>query len=448
MMALLILAACDQAERAIGSAVGPRKAIAELKYAGDRPDVPPLEERGNSVFSAAAFDETGQLLVTQPFFGTARMQVWDVAKGTLVSGFDAIVPNPGSRNIWMIDGRNKRIFARTGNNDGFALFDLMTGQAIAVIADTDDGAGGKRPPLPAFREPYAVGLTADGKQALIFKPGAMELWNVETATLARREPSPFTQQRFFPAATGGTPGSTYTDKHSWEWSADRRTLAMAFTPEEPVNSTTEYMLLDTTTLELQRIAVPEAAGSRTFTSFAFSPDKRWLAVGNHEEVWLYDRTTREWVRSMQGEQHRSNALAPMRFTADSTRLIALGDQLQINVFDVNTGTRLGRHAPAFDQFEGEIKVSADGSRIVIYKFLSDIFEILDGNDAKQLGWVCPYFCNVMHNPVQPGYAVSPDGKSVAISHRRGAAVWDTAADTMRFPLRDPKRKPLPYPMQR
>ncbi len=194
--------------------------------------------------------------------------------------------------------------------------------------------------------------------------------------------------------------------------------------------------------------MPEAAGARTFTSFAFSPDNRWLAVGNHEEVWLFDRTTREWVRSMQGEQHRGNAVAPMRFTADSTRPIALGDQLQINVFDVNTGTRLGRHAPAFDQFEGEIKISADGSRIVVYKFLSDIFEILDGNDARQLGRVCPYFCNVMHNPVQPGYAVSPDGKSVAISHRRGAVVWDTATDTMRFPLRDPKRKPLPYPMQR
>ncbi len=51
LTALLILAACDQAERAIGSAVGPRKAIAELKYAGDRPDVPPLEERGNAQFT-------------------------------------------------------------------------------------------------------------------------------------------------------------------------------------------------------------------------------------------------------------------------------------------------------------------------------------------------------------------------------------------------------------
>ena len=54
----------------------------------------------------------------------------------------------------------------------------------------------------------------------------------------------------------------------------------------------------------------------------------------------------------------------------------------------------------------------------------------------------------MHNPIQPPYAVSPDGRSVAISHRRGAAVWDTATDRIKFPLLDSKRKPLPYPMQR
>jgi hypothetical protein len=42
----------------------------------------------------------------------------------------------------------------------------------------------------------------------------------------------------------------------------------------------------------------------------------------------------------------------------------------------------------------------------------------------------------------------PDGKSVAISNRRGVAVWDTATDAIRFPLKDSKRKPLPYPMQR
>ena len=93
------------------------------------------------------------------------------------------------------------------------------------------------------------------------------------------------------------------------------------------------------------------------------------------------------------------------------------------------------------------KISADGSRIVVYKFLPDIFEVFDGHDGRRLGWVCPYFCNIKHAPLDRPFAVSPDGKSVAISNRRGVAVWDTATDTIRVPLRDPKRKPLPYPMQ-
>jgi len=291
---------------------------------------------------------------------------------------------------------------------------------------------------------------------LIFKPGAMELWDVAPpapeggpgpARLAKRAISPFTPQRFFPTCVGGAPGSTYNDKQCWEWSPDRRVLAVAYTPEEPINALTQHLLIGIDDLEIERLEVPGPA-SRSFTSFAFSPDNQWLALGNSGGMWLYDRAAKEWARWIPGDHKRNRALAPMRFTSDSSRVIALGDQLQISVYDVGTGSMAGRHDPTFENWEGELKLSADGSRIVVYKFLSDTFEVLDGSDAKRLGWVCPYFCNVRHNPVQPGYAVSPDGRSVAISHRRGAAVWNTATDTMRFALRDPKRKPLPYPMQR
>ena len=82
-MALLILAGCEQAGRAIDGAIPLKKAIAELPYSGDRPDAPPLEQRGNAVFSDAAFDDTGALLLTISFFGSARLQVWDAANGTL-----------------------------------------------------------------------------------------------------------------------------------------------------------------------------------------------------------------------------------------------------------------------------------------------------------------------------------------------------------------------------
>jgi WD40 repeat protein len=447
IVALLGAAGCEQAQQALGSALPSRKGIAELKYSGDRPDAPPLEQRGNAAFSLAAFDDTGALLITQTDFGSSRMQVWDMKDGTLVSGFDAIVPNPGGRTIWMIDSKRRRLLTRTGKNDGFALIDLMSGKIISTIADTDDGAGGKAPEPPAFREPYTVGFTNDATQVVIFKPGVIELWDVDPVRLAKRVPSPLTEQRFHPAGVGGTPGSTYTDTHFWEWSSDRRTLAVAFTPEDPVNAYTKYWLIDAATLELERLELPEPARYGNFASFAFSPDERWLAIGNNEGMWIYDRVDKSWARYVAGDHKRNRALAPMRFTADGTHVITLGDQLQVSSYDVATGELAGRLDTIFENWEGEIKISDDGSRVVVYRFLSDTFEILDGPTAKPLGWVCPYFCNVKHAPIQPGYAVSPDGKTVAISHRRGVAVWDTATDQIKFPLTDAKRKPLPYPRQ-
>jgi WD40 repeat protein len=446
LLAVLVACSCEQVERAAGTALRPRKPIAEVSHSGDRADAPPLEERGNARFSDAIYDDTGELLLTIGFSSSARMQVWDAASGALVAGFDALVPNPGSRNHWMIDSKRKRLFGRRGSNDAYALFDLKTGEALSVIEDTDDGSGVRTALPPAFREPYAVGLVNDGTQALLFRPGSMELWDVAAARLVKRVESPFTKERYLPACTGGTPGSTYTSKMAcWELSADRRTLAVAFTPEEPVGAYTQYLLIDTATLAIERLRLPETSQTLSPTTFAFSPDDRWLALGNSQGLLLYERHTREWARSIAGEEHRSNALAPMQFSADSKRLIALGDQLQINVFDVDTGALIGRHNQPFGDYEGQIKISADGSRIIVYKFLPDIFEVFDGASAKRIGWVCPYFCNALHNPVQPGYAVSPDGKSVVVSHRRGVAVWDTATDQIRFPLRDVQRKPLPSP---
>ena len=72
----------------------PKGANPEAPYAGERPDAPSREKRGNAEFTAAAFDDTGRLLVTQSHLGSARIQVWDAATGALIAGIDAIIP-PG-----------------------------------------------------------------------------------------------------------------------------------------------------------------------------------------------------------------------------------------------------------------------------------------------------------------------------------------------------------------
>ncbi|MDH4044166.1 MAG: hypothetical protein OEW06_06890, partial [Gemmatimonadota bacterium] len=133
---------------------------------------------------------------------------------------------------------------------------------------------------------------------------------------------------------------------------------------------------------------------------------------------------------------------PMAFTANDTRIVALGDQLQINTYDVQTGELIGRVAPPFEDLEGTVRVSADGSRAVVYRFVADILVVIDGVTGKQRGYVCPYFCNRYHNPVDVPYAVSPDGRRVVSGGRLGAGLWDADADTLIAPLTDPSRPPL------
>ena len=132
----------------------------------------------------------------------------------------------------------------------------------------------------------------------------------------------------------------------------------------------------------------------------------------------------------------------MGFTTDAARLVTLGDQLQISAVDVGSGRVVGRLEPPFDDFEGIFRLSRNGERSVVYHFLSDILEVVDGRTARRTGWVCPYFCNVKHNPVPVAYAVSPDGRIVAASHRMGAGLFDPLTDRLIAPLNDPQLPPL------
>lgn len=413
----------------VNSMMGPKKAIADAPYAGDRPDAPPLEQRGNATFAAAAFDETGRVLVTMPFLGPPGLIAWDATNGAMLSRLDVGVQNE-SPSRWMIDGARGRILGQDRGTPGFRLLDLRSGKELARVPEVES-------PHPAI----AVGLVGDGNEVLLFKPGSIEVWQLDPPRLARSIANPLPEDRYYPICIGGMP-FTYNDKTCWEWSPDRRALAMAVTTKFSPASATRFLILDAMTLESEELAMPSPREDRSLAAFAWSPDGRWLGVGTDNELLLYDRTRRAWGASIPGDHKRNQYLGAMRFTPDSQRVIALGDQLQVSVYDVATGARLGRHEPAFENFEGVFDTSLDGRRIVIYKFLSDTFEVLDGQDAHRLGWVCPYFCNALHNPIQPAYAVSPDGKSVAISHRRGTAIWDTATDQIRFPLRDPERKPL------
>jgi WD40 repeat protein len=356
---------------------------------------------------------------------SAGLQVWDAKTGERVTNINASIPY----NLWMIDSRRQRLLGNKPSARGFHLFDLRTGREISTIPDE------------AEKPARAAGLTADGNEVLLFKPGLLEVWQLDPPALARRAESPLSRERYFPGCVGGIP-FTYNDKSCWEWSPDRRTLALAFTPVFSPMSESHFMLIDVATLEVQELVLPTERKSRTLAAFAFSGDGQRLAVGTDQELLIYNRVSGKWGPTIRGDHKRNRYLGAMRFTADGSRVIALGDLAQVSVYDVARGERVGRlEPPDWDQ-EAVFRVSRDGSRIVLYHFVSDTFEVLDGRDARRLGWVCPYFCNAKHNPIEVPFAVSPDGESLAVSSPRGTAVWNVASDSLKLALRDPQRTPL------
>ncbi len=392
---------------------------------GDRWDAPPLPLRGNASFVSATFDDEGKLLLTVPGIIGNHVQVWNVKTGDLVTTIDAVLAD----RLWMIDSRRQRLLARKPSTSGLHLFDLRTGRDISTV------------PYEAGEPARAAGLTADGNGVLLFKPGWLEVWQLDPPALMRRAESPLPLEHYFPHCVGGIP-ATWNDKSCLEWSLDRRTLAIAYTPVFSPMSESHFVLIDVATLDTRELLLPTERQSRTLAAFAFSPDGQKLALGTDQELLIYDRASGRWGPTILGDHQRNPYLGAMRFTADGSRVIALGDLDQISVYDVATGERVGQHRSYDGSLEYVFRVSRDGRRIVLYHFLDDIFEVLDGGTAAHLGWVCPYFCWRKHNPIEVPYAVSPDGESVAAAHRRGTAVWNTASNSLKFAMHDPRRPRL------
>jgi hypothetical protein len=138
-----------------------RQAILEIPYAGDRGDAPPLAERGNASFESATFDDAGKLLITA--LSNSGVQVWDARTGALLASIQATAPN----GLWMIDSRRQRLLALKPSERGLHLFDLRTGGELSKLPEETG------PPA------RAAGLTGDGSEVLLFKPGWLEVWQLD-----------------------------------------------------------------------------------------------------------------------------------------------------------------------------------------------------------------------------------------------------------------------------
>ncbi|MDH4044318.1 MAG: hypothetical protein OEW06_07655, partial [Gemmatimonadota bacterium] len=375
---MLLLVGCGSDPRFIFE----KKPVAEVRHHGWRMDVPD-ERRGNAPFLRALFTREGNYLLT---FGPGLSE-WDPNTGELIRTLPGQLDG---NDLIVADGTHHRILMRRGGvaphlpeARGLGIWDLRDGTLIGMIPEEDRDRA-----IP-------VGFTTSG-EPVVFRFGDVEVWQADGSGV-RTTIMPPAGKRF--CERGGTYAMNYHDQQCHALSPTGRWLAVAAWNPDERPMLLEPFLADLVEGTLVRIEVPDSVGGRGIRSFAFSSDERTLALGASGGMWIQDRSPTDRGSAarqgpfIRGEHQRNQFLSPMAFTANDTRIVALGDQLQINTYDVQTGELIGRVEPPFGDFEGTVRVSADGSRAVVYRFVADILVVIDGVTGKQRGYVCPYFCN-------------------------------------------------------
>lgn len=405
-----------------------RKPVAEVRHMGWRQDIPD-ERRGNASFDRAVYTRDGRYLVT----ANRGYRFWDPETGKLLRWINGTLDQ---NYPLVVDGVHARFLAKRGDvapthpdHFGLWIWDLKDGSRIGMIPETFDD-----PAVP-------IAFIGNGSP-VVFRDHVIEIWTPDAARILRTIPPP--AGKIF-CETGRPNSVTYNDKECSELAPTGRWLAVTlFDPNDHSADPTPWVV-DLEQGTIAPLHPPDGLLRPRVYGFAFASDERTIAVGVTDGMWVSsfpqttDTTRRPFL--VRGEHQRNQSLTPMSFTAHDTRIVALGDQLQVNTYDAVTGALVGRVAPPFEDWEGSLRVSADGSRAVAYRFVSDILVVIDGATGTQRGYLCPYFCNRLHQPVEVPYAVSPDGRRVASGGRLGAGIWDTDADTLIVALEDPRLPP-------
>lgn len=409
-----------------------RRPIPEYGHQGYRQDIPDAK-RGNAVFEQAAFAREGNYLITT---GTG-LHVWNAVNGGLLR----IIPGfLDRRDRIVVDGTRHLLIARRGaiapneaNAPGLWIWDLRDGTKVTVIPEAENA------------QLSPIGITPAGG-VVVMRAGAIEVWALDGSGRRMMIEPPAGQKL---CTSGGGGSVTYNDKQCAELSHSGRWLAVVARNPDSTMAPGQAYVADLQRGVLSRVTVPTQAASDWFDSFSFSNDDRVLAMGGSSGLTMITinadgiAADSAGASFIAGDHKRNHFLVPMLLSADDDRLIALGDQLQVSVFDPASHELIGRVVPPAKDWEGSLRVSANGARAVTYRFVADILVVIDGRTGQQRGYVCPYFCNQLHNPVELPYAVTADGRRVAVGGKPGAGIFDIDADTLVAPLNDPAMSALP-----
>ncbi len=212
-------------------------------------------------------------------------------------------------------GKLLRTFAVEHDYDEQTRLFAEDGSVLAIIAHTrircfDAASGEQRPTLEPKEDFEFLSLSPDGKFLATAAPKRqLRLWNTRTGKLDR----------------------TVTFKEGWEpktaFGAGGQLLAVSRDDQS-------IRFLDPASgKETLKVAV-----SGEF--LAFSPDRRTLVVDRDDSLALVDAASGKILLSIADDCHSVLDPSQIRFSADSRRLVVIGNQFSVRVWDTSSGKEL------------------------------------------------------------------------------------------------------------
>ncbi len=156
---------------------------------------------------------------------------------------------------------------------------------------------------------------------------------------------------------------------------------------------------------------------------AFSPDDKTLATTDSDTILLWDWARSSITTSLEGHHAPVKSLS---FSPDGARLASIDESNEVNIWDLNTRTSVGR----FEAFEEGSGFGTKNNSRVVFSPNGKILATAAAEPTVQL-WDAEtrQLLRELHggSRFNSGLAFSPDGSTIAAADAGGTKLWDTAA---------------------
>jgi WD40 repeat protein len=300
--------------------------------------------------------------------GDGTVRVWDVDPGATLP-----VLHGHTKYVYPVAFSPDGSWIASGDWDGKArLWDAATGEPCAE--------------LPHAGYVLSLAFSPDSRWLVTGSHGEKEnrlrIWDVATACVHKEIPGPGQDFRFLTVSPDG--------KRVAAW-ADDKPLCVS----------------DLTTGEL--------LFSDEGRPLAYSPDGRWLAIGNDRTVVLLDARTHAQVAEFHGHKGLVHSAA---FSPDSRLLASCGDDSTVRLWQVDSGAYRELRGHTFEVFA--VAFHPDGTRLATGSRDGAVWlwDLKRGEEVARLPGHITYIWSL---------AFSPDGTTLASgSGDSTVRLWDTA----------------------